>query len=84
MVYLMWVATIQHKKTTEVSLSKIGISQNTKCDNLVSFPISGRIYYCNISQYHSSMLVCMSKFLSMVTAHSVLVCMTEYLSEFTE
>ena len=37
------VATILHKKTTVVSVFEIGISQNTKYNNLVGFPKSGHI-----------------------------------------
>ena len=38
------MATMQHKKITVVSIFVIGISQNTKCDNLVGFPKSGHKY----------------------------------------
>ena len=38
------MATIYHKGTTVAGIFKIGISWNTKCDNLVGFPKSGHIY----------------------------------------
>ena len=37
------MATVQHKRTTVVSIFEIGVSQITKCDNLVRFPRSGHI-----------------------------------------
>ena len=38
------MATIQHERTMVASILKIGISQNTICDNLVSLPKS--IFIC--------------------------------------
>ena len=40
------VAIMCHRRTTDASMFQNGISQNTKCDNLVGFPKSGHI--CNI------------------------------------
>ena len=34
------MAIIQHRRATAASMFKNGISRNTKCDNLVSFPNS--------------------------------------------
>ena len=41
------MATIKYKKITVVSIFKIAISQNTKCDILVGFQKLGHIMYMN-------------------------------------
>ena len=48
------MATIQHKKTTRVLTFEIGISQNTKCDNLVGFPRS--VHKCEYRSFTQAKL----------------------------
>ena len=43
-LYLAWLQSSTRELATVASIFKIGISQNTKCDNLVSFPKSGHKY----------------------------------------
>ena len=45
------VAIMQHRGAKAASMLQNGISQNTKCDIMVSFPKSSHIYVCNFFQF---------------------------------